>query len=146
MGSRPSLVLTMLVIMLAPAAAQASSAAQRLPTKSQAEVHVLRVTAGTWKASRMPGLVDPRTHLLANNSQALCHGQGSRQSGGRYARFNCVVRPLHHRPRQGLYISYRVLASGRSEVHWIAYRMRKRFAHQVLDADPDTANTWPCGS
>jgi hypothetical protein len=124
MASRLSLVSTLLVIMLTPAAAQASSAAPPARTKSQAEVHVLRVTARTWKASRMPGLVNPRTHLLANNSQALCHGQGATRPGGRYARFICVVRPLHHRPRQGLYVSYRVLANGRPEVHWLGYRMR----------------------
>jgi hypothetical protein len=126
MKKRLSLVPTLFAIVLIATAAQASAAAHRVPvqTKRQAEVHVLRIAARSWKASRMPGLVNPHTHMLANNSQAVCHGQGRRRSGGLYARFVCVVRPLHHWPRQGLYLSYRALTHGRSEVHWLAYRMR----------------------
>jgi hypothetical protein len=127
MGPRVLLILTLLVVALTAAAAQASADAKppRMQTKTQAEVHLLRIAARSWKASRMPGLVNPHTHMLADNSQALCQGKGKRRSGvGLYSRFVCVVRPLHHRLHQGLYVSYRVLANGRSEVHWIAYRMR----------------------
>jgi len=125
MWPRPLVVLTLIVAVLIAAAAQVS-AAPSVPaqTKTQAEVHLLRIAARSWKASRMPGLINPHTRLLANNSQALCHGQGRRRSGGRYTRFICVVRPLHHRARQGLYVSYRALANGLSEVHWLAYRWR----------------------
>jgi hypothetical protein len=125
MGFRLSLVPTLLVVLIG-CAAQASAAVRPTPvqTKAQAEIHVLRIAAWSWKASRMPGLVNLQTHTLANNTQALCRGQGERRSGGLYARFICIVRPLHHRLRQGLYVSYRALANGRAEVHWLAYRRR----------------------
>jgi hypothetical protein len=123
MWPRLSLVLTLSVVVLIAAAAQVSAAPSApAQTKTQAEIHVLRITAWSWKASRMPGLVNPHTKMLANNSQAVCHGQGGRRSGGRYTRFLCVVRPLHHRPGQGLYLSYRALANGRSVVHWLTFR------------------------
>jgi hypothetical protein len=122
MWPRLSLVLTLFVVVLIAAAAQASAAAQPTQTKAEAEMHVLRIAARSWKASRMPGLVNPRTHLLVNNSQVVCRGQGKPRPSGHYARFVCVVRPLHHRPRQGLYVSYRALANGRAEVHWLVYR------------------------
>jgi hypothetical protein len=123
MWPRLSLLLTLFAVALIAAPAQVSAAPSApAQTKTQAEVHVLRITARSWKASRMPGLVNPRTHMLANNSQAVCHGQGRPRSSGRYTRFLCVVRPLHHRPRQGLYLSYRALANGRSVVHWLTFR------------------------
>ena len=40
----------------------------------------------------------------------------------RYTRFVCVIRPLVHRSRQGLYVSYRALPNGRSRIHWLIYR------------------------
>ena len=110
--------LTALVaVQFAPAASLASA-----HTKAQAERNVLRIVPRSWKASRMPGLIDPATHLLANNTEAVCHGRGKAQSGRRYTRFVCVVRPPRRRPRAGLYVSYRALLHGRFRVHWIAYR------------------------
>jgi hypothetical protein len=99
-------------------------AASRSPAhkKAQAEVNVLRFVPHSWKASRMPGLIDPKTHLLVNNTEAVCHGRGKAQRSKRYTRFVCVVRPPAHRPHAGLYVSYRALLHGRFRIHWLAYR------------------------
>lgn len=70
----------------------------------------------------MPGLANPKTHVLANNTQAVCHGLGKQRSRGLYSRFLCVVRPLDHRPGAGLYVSYRALANGRCDCQWLSYR------------------------
>jgi len=91
-------------------------------TNAQAERNVLRVVPYSWKASRMPGLIDPTTHLLVNNTKAVCHGRGTAYKGGRYTRFVCFVQPPRHRPRAGLYVSYRALLHGRFRVHWIRYK------------------------
>lgn len=106
------------------AAAPPAAAAARPPahTKKQAEVNVLRVIARTWRARRLPGLVDPRTHLLVENTEAVCHGRTRRRVGSRYPRFVCVVRPHIHTAREGLYLSYRALARGRFTIRWVAYR------------------------
>ena len=119
--------LTLLLTSLAFVAAGPPTATGALPpahTKAQAEVNVLRVVARKWKATRMPGLVDPRTHLLEDNTEAVCRGQGPRRVGRRYSRFLCVVRPHIHSQRQGLHVRYRALAKGRFTVRWIAYRRR----------------------
>ena len=119
--------LPLLLTSLAIVAAAAPTAIGGLPpahTKAQAEVNVLRVVARKWKASRTPGLVDPRTHLVEDNTEAVCSGQGPRRVGRRYSRFLCVVRPHIHSPRQGLYVRYRALAKGRFTVRWIAFRRR----------------------
>ncbi len=115
-----------LVLALLALAAAASSATAALPTpahtKRQAEVNVLRVVAHKWRARRMPGLVNPRTHLLANSTEAVCRGQGKRRAGARYTRFVCVVRPHVHSARQGLYVSYRALPKGRFTIGWLVFR------------------------
>jgi hypothetical protein len=123
MRSCLALVLAPLIVLVA-GAAQASASMQLPPahTQTQAEVNVLRVVPRSWKPSRMPGLVNPRTHLLVDNTEAVCHGQGKQLSGRRYSRFACVVRPKHHLRRQGLYITYRALAGGRFKISWLAYR------------------------
>jgi hypothetical protein len=90
-------------------------------TKRQAEVNVLRVVARKWP-TRLPGLVNPRTDLLVDNTEAACRGRGRRRAGYRYARFVCVVRPHIYSRREGLYVSYRALPKGRFTIRWIAYR------------------------
>lgn len=122
MAARPIFrVSTMLIALVA---VPYGSAASRSPahTRAQAEVNVLRVVPHSWKPSRMPGLIDPRTDLLVNNTQAVCRGRGKAQRGRRHSRFVCVVRPPGHRPRAGLYVSYRALPNGRFRIHWLAYR------------------------
>lgn len=116
-----------LSLVLAPLALTAvglATAAVRPPahTKRQAEVNVLRVVAVKWRVGRLQGLVNPRTHLLANNTEAVCRARGRRRAGNRYTRFVCVVRPHAHTPRQGLYLSYRALPAGRFTVRWLVYR------------------------
>jgi hypothetical protein len=106
------LVLTVLPLALTTAAPLSASRRPTAVTKSQAEVDVLRVAAHRWKARRLHGLVDPQTHLLANNTEAICRGRGRRRAGNRYRRFVCVVRPRDHRRRQGLYVRYRRVRSG----------------------------------
>jgi hypothetical protein len=87
----------------------------------EAEVNVLRIVALKWKAWRRFGLTDQRTHLLGDNTEAVCHGRGRRHEGNRYSRFVCVVRPHAHRGRAGLWLSYRALTNGRYKVRLLAY-------------------------
>ena len=92
-------------------------------SKKQAEVNVLRVLATRWKALRKTGLVNPRTHLLADNTEAVCSGRGASRRK-RYQRFVCVVRAHVHRGRQGLWLRYRALAKGRCKVTVVAFRRK----------------------
>jgi hypothetical protein len=118
----PTLVLVALVTATAPSwAASGGHAAQ---TKKQAEVNVLQAVARHWKTWRRFRLVNPRTHLLKDNTEAVCNGRGTRRAGGRYARFVCVVRPHDHHGHEGLWLKYRALTSGRFRVRVLAYRRR----------------------
>jgi hypothetical protein len=114
------------VIVLALVIASTAPAARVMPaqTKKTAEVNVLQTVARKWKAWRMYGLVDPRTHLLANNTQAVCRGRGKPRRGKRYTRFLCVVRPQTHRGRQGLWLRYRALSKGGYRVSVVAFHRR----------------------
>jgi hypothetical protein len=106
--------------------ASTSAAAVRTAahTKQQAEVNVLRAVPRTWKARRLRGLINPRTHLLANDTEAICRGRGESRDDGRYTRFRCVVRPHVHTRRQGLYLGYRALTRTRFKLRWLAYYRR----------------------
>ena len=87
--------------------------------RGQAERDVLRFLSRGWGNHRLTArLVDPRTHLLRNNTQAICR----RARGQRAGDFVCVVRPARHRRREGLHVSYRSLAHGRFRVQWLYYR------------------------
>jgi hypothetical protein len=90
-------------------------------SKKQAEVNVLRVVAKRWKALRQTGLVNRRTHLLADNTEAVCSGRG-RSRGKRFQRFVCVVRPHVHHGREGLWLRYRALPKGGCSVTVVAFR------------------------
>jgi hypothetical protein len=90
-------------------------------TKQQAEVNVLRVVALKWKAWRRFALTDTRTHLLTDNTEAVCRGRGRRHLGNRYSRFVCVVRRHAHRGREGLWLTYRALPRGHCSVRFLAY-------------------------
>jgi hypothetical protein len=121
MSCRPLAVLAplALVAMVAPVAAAVTAPAH---TKKQAEVNVLRVVAQKFGARRLQGLVNPRTRLLADNTEAVCRGRGKRTASNRYSRFVCVVRPHVHTRGQGLYVSYRASARGRFRIRWLLYR------------------------
>jgi hypothetical protein len=125
MRHRPALVLVALAtaIVTAPPSL-AGSSRHAAHTKKQAEVNVLRVVERHWKTWRRTGLVDARTHLLADNTEAVCRGRGERRAGSRYSLFVCVVRPHSHRRREGLWLSYRALAHGRFRIRVLAYRRR----------------------
>jgi len=90
-------------------------------TKRQAEVNVLRAVSLNWNAWRRFGLIDPRTHLVADNTEAVCRARGTGFVGNRYSRFVCVVRPHAHRGHEGLWLSYRALSNGRCKVRFLAY-------------------------
>ena len=125
-GEMQRLLLLLSMPLAIIAAAPSTAAARHMPTqtKTQAEVNVLHAIARKSHTWRMPGLVNARTHLLTDNTEAVCHGLGGRRAGNRYARFVCVVRPHVHRGRQGLYVSYRVLPKNRFELRFLAYRRR----------------------
>ena len=115
----------LLVIAFALLGASSGTAAQSRPaadTKTRAEVNVLRTAALKWKAWQRYGLFDPRTHLLADNTQAVCRGRGKRSRGSRYRRFACVVRPEAHRGRQGLWLNYRALPRGHFQIRVTRFR------------------------
>jgi len=121
MSSRLVSILTPLALVgiAAPVAAAVTTPAH---TKKQAEVNVLRVVARKFGARRLPGLVNPRTRLLADNTEAVCYGRGKRRASRRYSRFVCVVRPHVHTRGQGLYVSYRASAKGRFRIRWLLFR------------------------
>jgi hypothetical protein len=87
-------------------------------------VNVLRTVEHKWGARRLPGLVDPKTHLLLDNTEAVCHGRGKRTAPRHFARFACVIRPHVHSRGQGLYLTYRARPRGRFTIHWIRFRRR----------------------
>jgi hypothetical protein len=124
MGRWTALVLVAVIAAtLTPAPSRADS--RRVgQTKKHAEVNVLRAVARNWKTWSRTGLVDARTHLLANNTEAVCRGLGKLHASDRYARFVCVVRPHVRRGREGLWLKYRALSKGRFRIRVIAYRRR----------------------
>jgi hypothetical protein len=116
-------LLSMLLAVLVAAPPSTGGVSPPAHAKKQAEVNVLRAVAKRWKAWRRSGLVDPRTHLLADNTEAVCSGRG-RSRGKRFQRFLCVVRPHVHHGRQGLWLRYRALGKGRFRVTVVAFRRR----------------------
>jgi hypothetical protein len=116
-------LLAMLLAVLVAAPTTRGGVSPPRHTKKQAEVNVLRVVAKRWRAWRGSGLVNPHTHLLADNTEAVCSGRG-RSGGKRFQRFLCVVRPHVHHGRQGLWLRYRALANGRCRVTVVAFRRR----------------------
>ena len=88
-------------------------------SRGQAERNVLRFLQRGRPHHRLPRLINRRTHLLRNNTQAICRRARGRHSSNR---FLCIVRPARHRGREGLYLSYRGLAHGRFRIRWLFYR------------------------
>lgn len=122
MRRRLALLPMLLAILVAAPPTQGGVSPAR-HTKKQAEVNVLRVVAKRWKAWRRSGLVNPHTHLLADNTEAVCSGRGSPRAK-RYRRFVCVVRPHVHHGRQGLWLRYGAMPKGRCRVTVVAFRRR----------------------
>jgi hypothetical protein len=122
MRRRLALLAMLLAVLVAVPTTQGGVSPPR-HTKKQAEVNVLRVVAKRWKAWRGSGLVNPHTHLLADNTEAVCSGRG-RSRGKRFQGFLCVVRPHVHHGRQGLWLRYNALRNGRCRVTVVAFRRR----------------------
>jgi hypothetical protein len=62
-----------------------------------------------------PSLIDPKTGLAKNNLQAVCRPEG--------AAFSCLVRPVHHRPGEGLVAHFRPNRAGTGgAITWSPYR------------------------
>jgi len=114
-----------LIVLALVAGAATSADAQRVVghTKRQAEVNVLRTVTKKWRLRPLSGIVNPRTHLLLDNTEAVCRGVGKRRAR-RYLRFSCVVRPHVHSRRQGLYVSYAARPHGGFAIRWLAFRRR----------------------
>jgi hypothetical protein len=115
--------LSMLLAILVVAPPTQGGVSPPAHAKKQAEVNVLSVVAKRWKAWRETGLVNSRTHLLADNTEAVCSGRG-RPRRKRFQRFLCVVRPHVHHGRQGLWLRYKALRNGRCRVAVVAFRRR----------------------
>jgi hypothetical protein len=120
---RRLVLLPMLLVILVAAPSTEGVVSPPGHTKKQAEVNVLRLVAKRWKAWRRSGLVNPHTHLLADNTEAVCSGRGTSRAK-RYQRFLCVVRPHVHHGRQGLWLRYRAIPKGRCKVTVVAFRRR----------------------
>ena len=116
---RSALMLAPLALVFATASGGATTLATQ--TKKQAEVNALSYVLKGAAGRRLPGIVDPRTHLLVDNTEAVCRGHGRRHRGSRYSRFTCVVRPGLHTSRQGLYLRYHALPRGRYAIHWLRF-------------------------
>jgi len=114
MNGRSVLLATLVLVLAVPAAAD--TARVQGHTKRQAEVNVLRTVSRKWRKRPLPGIVDPRTHLLLDNTEAVCRGVGGGRQRRRY--------PHHHRKRQGLYVSYRTRSDGAFTISWIVFRRR----------------------
>jgi hypothetical protein len=117
MSGRHSLLVVAVTGLCLAASADGFGVGAPAATRAQAERNVLRALERGWGRRRIPALFNPRTHLLRNNTQAVCRG-----AHGSSRRFICVVRPARHRPRQGLYISYRTLRHGQFRLRWLFYR------------------------
>jgi hypothetical protein len=115
----PLLLIAVALAGACPGAAAGSRAI--VQTKMRAEVNVLHAVAHQWKKWRKYGLVDPRTHLPTDNTEAVCHGRGKRHRGNRYHRFVCVVRPHMHHGRQGVWVSYRAFAKKHYRIRILAF-------------------------
>jgi hypothetical protein len=115
-----SLLVALITVAIGPKEDTAVAAQAPAQTKAQTEVNILRAIPRTRRPRWVAHFVDPRSHLLVNNTQVICHGRGPRHSGGRYERFACVVQARRHARR--LYASYRALRSRRFVIHWLAYK------------------------
>jgi hypothetical protein len=113
--------LIVVVVMALVASAQGATLSGSGASRAQAERNVLRFLGKGWRGHQLPRLFDPRTHLLRNNTQAICRRSGGRHGAGR---FLCIVRPSRHRRHEGLYASYRSLKDGRFRIRWLFYRRR----------------------
>jgi hypothetical protein len=107
------------VAMALVASAHSATVSGSAVSRGDAERNVLRfLEKKGWRGHSLPRLFDPRTHLLRNNTQAICRRSGGHGTG----RFLCVVRPARHRRHEGLYVTYRSFSHGHFRIGWLFYR------------------------
>ena len=86
------------------------------PKTAGAVERVILTTVVQSPAGKLPpALINPTTGLARNNLQAVC----DRSTG---ESFSCVIRPLRHRPTEGLYVHYRPVSHRRGTLTWYPYR------------------------
>lgn len=93
------------------------AAASRPPVEARAAIErrILALVVQSPAGKLPPTLVDQRTGLAKNNLQVVCRSAPSNS-------FLCVVRPVGHRPGEGLQVRYRLGRNGRGSFTWYPYR------------------------
>lgn len=98
-----------------PGAAKRAATARE--TRGKVEQKVLNTVIQS-PAGKLPRpLIDPRTGLAKNGLQAHCRREARAPS------FWCVVRPVRHKPGEGLYVRYLLNRTGKGGTFtWYPYR------------------------
>lgn len=86
-------------------------------TRAMAERKILAAVVQSPVGKLPPALIDQQTGLAKNNLQAVCRVSQT-------SSFLCVVRPLQHRPKEGLRVRYRPTRNGPGVFTWYRYRDR----------------------
>jgi hypothetical protein len=119
------------VTVTVPARSQPSPRSSAVPRASVLSAAARRKAAGVSRAGvertilavlvRSPGrrlparLIDHTTGLAKSNLQAVCEPVSSRT-------YECVVRPVEHRPEEGARVRYRLDQQGHAALTWYPYR------------------------
>jgi hypothetical protein len=98
-----------------PTASVTRTVAARSSARAAIEQRILALVVQSPRGKLPPTLIDQRTGLAKNNLQAVCSSEPS-------SSLLCVVRPVSHRPGEGLYVRYRLSADGRANFAWYPYR------------------------
>jgi hypothetical protein len=98
-----------------PTASVARTVTAGSSARAAIEQRILALVVQSPGGKLPPTLIDQRTGLAKNNLQAVCSNEPS-------SSLLCVVRPVSHRPGEGLYVRYRLGADGRSSFAWYPYR------------------------
>jgi hypothetical protein len=85
------------------------------PTIGAVERKVLSAVVQSPTGKLPARLIDRKTGLAKNVLQAICRRSATQS-------FVCIVRPTPHKPREGLYVRYRVGRNGRGTFTWYRYR------------------------
>jgi hypothetical protein len=97
-----------------PAVPRRSAAARE--TRGEVEQKVLNTVIQSPTGKLPRALIESSTGLAKNGLQAYCRRETRPPS------FLCVVRPARHKPREGLYVRYRLTPKGSSAFTWYPYK------------------------